>query len=141
MLFNGLNTTQMFPIPWEFWIPNIRGSLGPLESTPETGSGLVHWFSLFRVAHSRDQTKQTDRQTHRATCNICSKVPAMRANRNPKVIWEEPRRQLPPLTTENNYATKFLSVTMGRQDAPYLPQNCPFPFNDLHPDRIHSSLD
>jgi len=44
------------------------------------------------------------------------------------------------LTLSHNYAAKSPLVTMGRY-AKNLPANCPFPFDNVHTDLIHQSLD
>jgi len=48
------------------------------------------------------------------------------------------RATFPPLMAENNYATVPIGYNWMLN---IYPQNCPFPFDDLHPNLIHPSLD
>jgi len=58
--------------------------------------------------------------------------------RNPKVIWEEPRRH--SLGLRQRIITSQIFRWL-QWDAPHLSQNCHFPFDDLHPHLMHPSFD
>jgi len=55
-------------------------------------------------------------------------VAALRMTRNPKLIWEEPRHHLSRQRITTQQSPHWLQL-----DASHLPQNCFFPFDDLHP--------
>jgi len=95
-----------------------------------------------------ERSAQRHRLISHSHTSLCSQrlsriVCGLNITRNPKVIWEEPRRHP---SRQRITMHKVSLVTMGcptftPPSLPPSPKNYPFPFNDLHPIWYPSSTD